>query len=278
MLTSVLVALRSRPSILRGLAILLGAGLLLPGCADVVVGYFSGTEGTSTGDASTGGAPTSGSSGGDTSAATTVVLDDTSLGSTSEGGGFVPPGCFSDDFADGVVDVPRWSSWAEADSSIQEVAGMLELLPPTYGLHDTGVVGRFDHHFAFEDGWVRLRVVATPPEDRPAGLFLMVEDDPENLSIRLSGGSVHVAGSLDETNVFQESFPFAPYPAWIGIRGEGSMAHFEVSDDGETWTTLATYEKPGPFDESAALIMAQTFGDYPDRTSAKVDDLEVCIQ
>jgi hypothetical protein len=252
--------------------------VLLTGCADVVVGYFSGTEGTSASE----------SSEGTTSLATTDTTDTTDTTSPdstassadgSSGEGFVPPGCFSDDFADGVVDDPRWTTWAEADSYLQELGGRLELVPPTYGLYDTGVIGRFDHRFAFETGWVRVRVLAAPPVDRPAGLFLVVGSEPELLMMRLAGGSVSVIGALGEDQVvFEQSFPTTPYPSFVGIRAEGSVAHFEVSADGEAWTTLATYDKPGSFADAAALIMAQTFGDYPDRAAVAVDDLEVCVQ
>jgi hypothetical protein len=270
-----LVAVPSFSTTRHGLALALAAGTL-PGCADVVVGYFSGTDGTS----ATSTSATSTSAEGPSEEGTTAAVDGTSLGSTGEttGEGFVAPGCFSDDFADGVVDEPHWNTWTEADSNIEEIAGVLKLTPPTYGLFDTGVVGRFDHRFAFDDGWVRMRVVMAPPVDRPAGLFVMVADLPENVSIRLAGGTVDVTGSVDEQPVFQQSFPVAQYPSWVGIRGEGTLVHFETSDDGETWTNLATYDKPGPFDDAAALIMAQTFGDYPDRTATTVDDLEVCVQ
>lgn len=254
-------------------SVLLAAAALLPGCSDVVVGYFSGTESTSA----------SGSSEG--ASATTVAQDGTSLGSASlgstsdtSGEGFMPPGCFFDDFEDGVVDDPHWSTWAEADASLEEVGGQLRLTPPTYGLYDTGVVGRFDHEFPFDSGWVRLHVVTAPPVDDPAGLFLMVGDPPNTLSIRLAGGNLQVAGAIDEQLVFEELFPFTPYPSWIMIRGEGSVACFEISMDGDTWIPLATYDKPGTFDEAGALIMVQTFGDYPDPTTVAVDDLEVCIQ
>jgi hypothetical protein len=254
------------PARTRALAPVLTAVVLLPACSDVVVGYFSGTEGAST----------AGSSDATTPAADTSVASGSASDSANEG--FMPPGCFTDDFADGVVDDPRWSMWAEADAYLEEVGGQLSLMPPTYGLYDTGVVGRFDHHFPFENGWVRLRVVTAPPVDRPAGLFLMVGDPPESLSIRLADGNLQLAGSIDEMLVFEELVPSTPYPSWIGIRGEGSLAHFEISDDGQTWTTLATRDKPGTFDEAAALIMAQTFDAYPDRTAAAVDDLEVCVQ
>lgn len=255
------------PARTRAFASLLAAAALLPACSDVVVGYFSDTESPSTAGPSD---------------ATSIASDpNTSVGSdtaTTVDEGFMPPGCFSDDFADGIVDDPRWSTWAEADAYLEEIGGQLSLTPPTYGLYDTGVVGRFDHHFPFENGWVRLRVVTAPPVDRPAGLFLMVGDPPEGLSIRLANGTLQLAGSIDEMLVFEELVPSTPYPSWIGIRGEGPLAHFEVSDDGQTWTTLATRDKPGTFDEAAALIMTQTFDAYPDRTAAAVDDLEVCIQ
>lgn len=271
-----LALVRPLASTRRGFALLLAASVVPLGCADVVVGYFSGTESTSASEPSEAGTLTA-----STTAADGTTLDPTTVGSTADptGEGFVPPGCFADDFADGVVDEPRWNTWAEADSSLEETGGLLKLTPPTYGLFDTGVVGRFDHHFAFEHGWVRLRAVAPPPVDRPAGLFLMVTAEPELLSIRLAGGTVEVMGAVGEEQVvFQQSFPASPYPAFIGIRGEGSVAHFEVSTDGETWSTLATYDKPGPFAEATALIMAQTFGDYPDRTTVTVDDFEACVQ
>lgn len=271
MLQGVLALPRARLSNRRGRGPSLAvAAVLLSGCSDVVVGYFSGTEGTTASEASE-----SGSS-------TTALPGDTTLGAASgsetAGEGFVPPGCFSDDFADGVVDEPRWNAWTEADAIIEELDGELRLTPPTYGLYDTGVIGRFDHEFPFDAGWVRLRVVAAPPVDRPAGLFLMVSAQPATLSIRVAGGNLQLAGSIDEVLVFEELLPFAPYPSWIGIRGEGTVAHFEISDDGQTWTTLATHDKPSSFDQSSALIMAQTFDDYPDRTAVVVDDLEVCIQ
>lgn len=256
-----------RPSPRPGLAVL-AAGALLSGCSDVVVGYFSGTESTSVSTSSDGGS----------SDPTSATLGSGSTGETTGGGGFVPPGCFSDDFADGVVDEPRWSTWAEADAYLEEVAGQLELTPPSYGLYDTGVVGRFDHQFPFDSGWARLRVVTPPPVDDPAGLFFMVTNSPYTLSIRLAGGSVQIAGAIDEQLVFEELFPLTPYPTWIGIRGEGTAAHFEVSMDGQSWSTLATHDKPGAFDEAGALIMAQTFSDYPDRATVAVDDLEVCVQ
>jgi hypothetical protein len=267
---------RAVSSLPRSLAPLLTACLVLPGCADVVVGYFSGTEGSSAAGSSAAGSSAAGSS-----AAGTTALDGTGSGvATGEttGSGFVPPGCFSDDFEDGVVDEPLWNAWAEEDSRIEELAGQLELTPPSYGLFDTGLVGRFDHHFVFESGWVRLQVVAPPTVDRPVALFLMVADAPENLSISVGGGELRVAGSLDEAVVFQQSFPSTPYPRWLGIRGEGPLAHFEISEDGDTWTTLATYDKPGPFDDAAALIMAQTFGDDAAQGVVSVDDLEVCLQ
>lgn len=272
MLLVVRALLRPRPSIRRG--VLLAAAALLAGCSDVVVGYFSGTESTSASGSPTSTSPEDGAT------VTTVVQDGTGLGSSSDtsGEGFVPPGCFRDDFEDGVVDEPNWSTWAEADSFLEEVGGQLRLTPPTYGLYDTGVIGRFDHQFPFDSGWVELHVVTAPPVDAPAGLFLMVGEPPATLSIRLAGGNVQVAGAIDEQLVFEELFPMTPYPSWIGIRGEGPLAHFEISMSGETWITIATYDKPGTFEDASALIMAQTFGDYPDRTAVAVDDLEVCVQ
>lgn len=269
MLLGVLALHRARACVASGPWV--AAVALLSGCSDVVVGYFSGTESTSVSTSSDAGS----------SDPTSATLGGTSLGSAGEttgGSGFVPPGCFSDDFADGVVDEPRWSTWAEADGYLEEVAGQLKLTPPTYGLYDTGVVGRFDHQFPFDSGWARLRVVTAPPVDDPAGLFFMVGNPPYTLSIRLAGGNVQIAGSIDEQLVFEELFPLTPYPSWIGIRGEGTLAHFEVSMDGQSWSTLASHDKPGAFDEAAALIMAQTFADYPARATVAVDDLEVCIQ
>jgi hypothetical protein len=247
------------------------ATALASACGDEVVGFF-GTE-TATSGASTAAATTSGVASGATSSGdgstTTGSPDDT---------GFMAPGCYRDDFDNGVID-PLWNTWMEEDSALAEAGGLLKLTPPSYGLWDTGVVGAYNYVFPFVDGHVRLRVPVPPAAARPVLLFLTVgEDAGTNLSMQLTGGMVVTTVSFDVEQQFYQEFPVPTYPAWIGMRAEGDLVHFETSEDGVTFTELVASEKLGDFAIANALIMAQTYDVDTDRNPIGVDDFEVCAQ
>lgn len=233
--------------------------LLLVGCGDEIVGYLEvsgsgGAEGTS------GTVESSSSDGGDTL-------------------GLIPPACVHDDFEDGVIDPMLWYTWMEADATFEEVGGLLKLDPPTYGLFDTGLVGSDAQRFPFTNGRVRMRVSLPPAATQPEVIFLQILDDLNDiLSIDLAEGAVHISGSVNEVQQFFESFPATPYPQFVAIRAEGELFHFETSDDGVSYTTLATHDRFAAFDGARALIMAQTYGDNAMRTLIGVDDYEVCVQ
>jgi hypothetical protein len=240
------------------------AALFAIGCGDEVVGYFGGGSGEGSDDGTT--TTTTGASDG----GTTVELPDP----------FVGPGCFSDQFENGIIDEALWYPWAEPGSNVEEVAGMLKFTPPPMGLLDTGVVGSITAHFRFVDGRVRLRVATPPATTRPVVLFLQIlREDPRNdlVSINLAESNLHVSARSGEIDVFGQDFPAAPYPAWIAIRAEGTLVHYEVSDDGVAFTTLATWEQTEPYEVATALIMAQTYGDDLEGGIVAVDDFEVCL-
>jgi hypothetical protein len=246
--------------------------LVLAGCSDVVVGTFSGTEGS----ASTTGAPVGTGGASDATGRTTGTGPASDEGSSGSGG-FVPPGCFDDDFDDGVVVGPQWNSWVEADAALAEQGGLLQLTPPTTGLFDTGIVGHFDYQFTFT-GFVRMEIGTPPDPARPVGLFVAVGNDAESVLLSVGSGSVTLKGAIGETPLYQESFPMAPYPRWLGIRSDGTTATFEVSDDGVQWTTLGAHDELGLLEDAAALVMVQTYGDAPTQAPVTVERIEVCVQ
>lgn len=225
------------------------------GCGDVVVGQYSGTTA-------------------DDSTADATAIASAESGDGSSGGAV--PICTTDDFADGFLDPARWNVWTESDSSVEERDGRLRFTPPSEGLFDAGIVGHFDTFFAFDDGSVRMRIADPPAVDQPVALFLIVASEPETLALSLGGGSIEVAASVDEVPLASDSFPMQPYPAWVGIRAEGSVAHFEISDDGVSWTRLTTLDIPGSFEQSAALVMAQTYGTATAQQEVSVLEVEVC--
>lgn len=253
------------------------AAALGSGCGDEVVGFFGAGSTGDLGLDTTAASITADASG---SASTATGTNDGTGGSTSGVAGdtgFVPPGCFGDDFENGVID-PLWNTWMEEDSALVEVGGMLKLTPPSFGLWDTGVVGAYNYVFPFVDGHVRLRVPLPPAVERPVLLFLTVGDGNDtNLSIQLSGGVVIADVSIGLEQQYRQEFPMG-YPAWIGLRAEGDLVHFEISDDGVTFTELGVTPKVGTFEVASALIMAQTFDTDTDRSAIGVDDLEVCVQ
>lgn len=251
-----------------GLALLLG--LLGPACSDVVVGHFSEASdaGTSTDATTSSGAEAS------SGAAASTAPDSTTAESSGDG---LFMGCYSDDFDADALDTALWNPWTEQDSQVEVITGLLKFTPPSIGLFDAGLVGHFDYDFEFDDGWLRMEMDAAPSPDRPVALFLMVQQDLDSLWINVGSGQVTIQGSVDETSVFVEEFPMDPYPRWLGIRGEGSRVHFEVSDDGQTWTTLATHDKPRTYERASAIIMAQTYGDDPEQQLVTVDYFEACL-
>ncbi|MBC8071391.1 MAG: hypothetical protein IAG13_23900 [Deltaproteobacteria bacterium] len=251
----------------------LAAAGLAWGCGDEVVGFFDDSA------ASDGDIDGSSSGVNASTASSDSAASSDSSGSDSGGTGLLAPGCLSDDFEDGAIDPMLWSPWFEEDGSLLEAAGRLKLEPPSYGIWDTGVVGSYLASFPFVDGRVRVRVPDPPVAGRPVVLFLRVLDDTGTLlSIRLSNQIVTVDAAIDDVEQYLEDFPADPYPAWIAIRAEGALVHYEVSDDGATYTTLATHDKLAGFEVASALIMAQTYGEDPAGGFVSVDDFEVCVQ
>jgi hypothetical protein len=255
----------------RALAVLvlrLSAAVSVGACGDEVVGQFDASGGMEGGGTS----GTPGTDGG--------TLGST-LGSTSTTGDpdvFVGPGCFSDDFEDGVIDESRWYTWVEGDSHLEEIAGMLKFTPPSTGLLDTGVVGSLPSRFRFDDGRVRVRVPMPPVPTRPVVVFLQVLEETDTVvSISLGENNLAIGARQFGIEQYFEVFPTDPYPQWIALRAEGPLVHFETSDDGITYTTLTTRDKISSFDVAAGLLMAQTYGDDFQGGVVAVDDFEVCL-
>lgn len=256
--------------------------VLACGCGDEVVGAFEG--GTTNGPTTVATfspdteASTFADGSGDVGSTTAAASTDGSGEATTSGAGdsaFVPPGCFGDDFDNDVIDA-LWNTWQEGDAELVEAAGVLKLRPPTTGVLDTGIVGAFDHVFPFSDSTVRIHVVTPPNPAQPELLFLTVHDDVRSISIELSGDSIVTDASEGEMSIYHEAFPTAPFPAWIGLRAEGTLVHFEVSDDGVTYSEVAQADMLGDLAVASTLVMAQTYADNPTPTTMMIDDLEVC--
>jgi hypothetical protein len=236
--------------------------LALGGCGDEVVGFFEG----------------SGEAGSSTSTSTSTSTFGSSSSTTGDPG-FEGPGCFSDDFEDGVVDPVLWNTWIEADANLEEVGGMLKFTPPTTGIWDTGVVGAYESTFRFENATVRTRVPIPPSTTRSVVLFLQVLDGAGSLvSMQLAGGLVSVSGTTNGIDDYFEEYPADPYPAWIGVRAEGGRVHYEISNDGVSFTEVVAHDRPFVFEDAAALLMAQTYGQDLEGGVVAVDDFEVCVQ
>jgi hypothetical protein len=246
---------------------------VLAGCQDQVVGQFDTSAGSTAGVVDTSEGTSAGV--GDSSTETNADADETN---GSEG--FMPPGCFGDAFDDGVLDEQMWNTWIKADADVEQRDGVLVFTPATSGLFDSGIVTSHLYLFPFDDAWVRVRVPLPPNPAHPVVLFLTVTDrtDETAISIHLSQGQVTIDGRVGGmATTYSESFPTDPYPAWMQLRAEGDLVHHEISGDGSTWTTLGSYEKIAPFEIASALLMAQTYGDYPTPELVKADDFQACI-
>ncbi len=269
---------RGEAALARAIAIVMAG--LPAGCGDEVVGYFEGSGGSSEGGTGSSGSATApaSSSSSDTGGGSGGSASGSSSSDASGGPGFVPPGCYADDFDNGVIDA-LWNTWAEQDSSFAEVGGRLEFTAPTTGVWDTGVVGAYDYRFPFAAGDARMRVPVPPDPARPVLLFLSVIDDVGNaLSMQLGNGSVFASTGTSRVLDYREEFPISPYPQWLRIRADADTIHFEVSDDGAGFTELVARPRIAPFDDAGALIMTQTYADDPSHTLVAVDDFQVCVE
>jgi hypothetical protein len=245
------------------------------GCADEVVGQFAATI-------AMGG---SGGASGDSSSAdagTSVGSGSASTGDASSEGTTAPPlwdgGCYGDDFEDSLLDDTLWWGWVEGDAAFNETAGWMKFDPSTTGLFDTGLVTKDTHRIAFDNASSRMQITVPPVVDRPVAVFLQIIAEPAVLSVSFGGGVLSIGGTdAQGVSAFQEEHPELGTPAWVGIRAEEPNVHFEVSADGITWTTFATFPKPDDFTPSRPLIMVQTYGDYPDRMMVAVDNFETCV-
>lgn len=231
----------------RGLAI--AALVSLTGCGDVVIGTFvaSGSDSTSDG----------------------LV-------------GPLPGGCVDATF-DGGFDENLWLTWADDDASTSVDDGVLTLVPPSSPELGTGFVWNASIAFEFANASARVEVITPPDPGSTTELFLQVTQvDPPTgavLSFGLFQDGVRVRGYRDDGS---EAFaqPLAiPYPRWIGIRTADARVHFEISDDGDTWTELSSFDVPGTFVGTTPLVMAWNNAGGPVTPQpVVVDALQVCAQ
>ncbi|HWB80458.1 MAG TPA: hypothetical protein VG755_36085 [Nannocystaceae bacterium] len=222
----------------------------LAGCGDVVIGTFvaSGSDGSSSGE---------------------VV-------------GPLPGGCVEEAF-DGSFDENLWLTWADDDATTFVQDGALTLVPPSSPEIGTGFVWHQEVAFEFANASARVEVITPPDPSSLTELFLQVTQvEPPTgavLSFGLFQNGVRVRGYRDDGS---EAFaqPIAiPYPRWIGIRTADARVHFEVSDDGDTWTELSSFDVPGTFVGTTPLVMAWNNAGGPVTPQpVVVDALQVCAQ
>lgn len=213
----------------------------------------------------------------------TFVAEGGGSGSTSDGFvGPLPGGCVDASFDDG-FDEHLWLTWADDDASTVVQGGALTLTPPSSPELGTGFVWHQEVAFPFADASARVEVITPPDPSSLTELFLQVTQvEPPTgavLSFALFQNSVRVTGYRDDGS---EAFaqPIAmPYPRWIGIRTADARAHFEVSDDGDTWTEITSFDVPGTFTGVTPLVMAwNNPGGAVTPQPVVVDALQICAQ
>lgn len=196
--------------------------------------------------------------------------------------GPLPGGCVDEPF-EGGFDEDLWLTWADDDAWAMARADGLTLMPPTSPELGTGFVWNENIAFEFANASARVEVITPPDPSSLTELFLQVTQvDPPTgavLSFGLFQNGVRVRGYRDDGS---EAFaqPLAiPYPRWIGIRTADARVHFEISDDGATWTELSSFDVPGTFTGTTPLVMAWNNAGGPvTPLPVVVDSLQVCAQ
>jgi len=254
-------------------------GLLLgmtPGCSDQVVGLFD-SVGTGEASSSESGEPLgTSSSGGAVDSTTSDGGDESSTGPGIELGPCVPE--FVDPFDE--ISEENWTPWQEEDSSVGILEGQLKFIPATARqadgeVSDAGIVGT-SYSIPLSNRALRMRVSTPPGADENVLIFLMIMvSDSESMSIRLHPTLTIAATSMVPGESYEAAFE-ALTPEWIGIALVDDEVHYQVSEDGETWTNVYTGPAVTTALEGRPLVMTQTYGDSPTPTTVFADDLTVC--
>lgn len=254
------------------------------GCGDQIVGQFGSSEGgTNQQDlATTTGSVDDDSQGG--GGATTASLDEEGSADSTGAGAAVGP-CtpmFTDAFDSGAVDPAVWNTWEKFDATVAVQDGRLKFIPatarqPDGDVSDAGIVGSSAQFGPFEDRALRLHVEQPPGADQNVLMFLMLNrpGDEASMSIQLVP-SLELNGTSEVPgDSYSASFEDI-VPEWIGMAVVDGQVHYQISDDGESWTTVYVGAVTADLMDLRPLVMTQTYGDSPSPTFVFVDDLTIC--
>lgn len=208
-------------------------------CHDVVIGTFvAGEETASSGrvDDSTG--PVAGSSG--------------------DTGGW-PGGCIELDFASAQLDEHAWITWADADATLAVADGAFMMTPPHAAELGCGLVLNNQLALPFDGARAQVELVVPPDPLSDSEFFLQVTQHVPLTEAAISIGLLH--GQVRVLTVPDEGGPVVPElvadatPRWLGLRTAAGVVHFEISDDGVTWTEVASAPQPSTFTGATPLVM-----------------------
>jgi hypothetical protein len=185
-------------------------------------------------------------------------------------GGFSGSGCLSPGIGDNFMETLPCSQWGEpvVDNSSLNVGSDLTITPDA-NVQSTG--GCLRSSLAFGDAGFFVHIGQFPTE---GDLQLVVTDTSTSTSwgIELSNQQQFTFLETDQTE--QGILPFDPTLTWWRLRpSAGGVVLYELSADGETWTSHRTSVEAPPATVGASV---EDIVDAADPDPAIIDGIDIC--
>jgi hypothetical protein len=157
----------------------------------------------------------------------------------------------TDDFADGVIDTAKWSTFGAA--LLAERSGTLQVRPKV--ANDYAGVSSQDG-YDLRDSEVKVRLLRTLRQTAGTDNYLDAAMDSDNrITMGVDSGLFYIVVTVaaGKTSLTGLGIPYDPAEhLWLRLREKAGTLYCETSGDGETWTVQASL--PDPFDLSSMIL------------------------
>lgn len=162
----------------------------------------------------------------------------------------------SDNFNDNLRDSARWKS----DGDVQEVNQRVEARPPPH-INDGYAGYTSADSYDLTDSWVKLEVLRTLSV--PGGsTYLRAGQANNTVRVAVSDGRLSCIQTVGGVDTTLSVVPYNPVDhRWWQLRESGGTTFWEVSSDGQRWTTL--FSKSTPVDLTLVKLSFQASTDDP---------------
>jgi hypothetical protein len=161
----------------------------------------------------------------------------------------------TDSFNDNSIDGSRWGSYGP----IQEINQRLEIRPASNVAQYGGCQSIAMYDLTNSSVHVEVVQLLSGMQASETTLSAIVAGDSK-VSITAGGGSLYCSAYVAGSGGFSKTIPYDPENhRWWRLRECEGILHWEVSADGQAWTTLVSKPTPIPLTSAYLHIQAGTF-------------------